>query len=884
MAIQIQGTTVIDQSGSYGTLQNVQSITYPDATVQTSASGGSGGGISSLYSAGTLVQTLNNPNAYSTSAADNFSVGVVSISGNYAIVGAYAEDELSGAGSGKAYIFNVSTGALVHTLTNPNAYSTVASDSFGYAVSISGNYAAVSAYNEDDSGGATSGKVYVFDVITGELLWTLNNPNAYSTSANDWFGFSLALSGNYIIVSAYLEDDSGGSGSGKVYIFNASTGALMHTINNPNAYSTSANDNFGGDVDISGNYAIVGTYGEGVAYIFNVTTGALVQALNNPNAYSTSAGDSFGVYVGISGNYAVVTAYQEDDLGGSASGKAYIFNATTGSLLYTIDNPNAYSTSANDWFGYNVRVNGNYAIIGATQEDDSGGGSSGKAYVYNVTSGTLALTLNNPNAYSTALNDGFGSSVSISGNYAIVGAYNEDDSGGAASGKAYIFAINNISSLDNIEKINFASGTSLSANSKLFELSAPAGSLLQILNNPTAYSTGTGDYFGGALAISGNYAVVGAYGEADSSGATVGKAYVFNVITGALLYTLSNPSVYSTGTGDAFGSKVAINDRYVVVGASNEQDASGLDSGAVYIFDVTTGRLLSTITNPTAYSTGAYDAFGTSISVSENYLAVGASGENDGPTGYLSGKVYVFNPTTGTLLYTLNNPNAYGTAEQDLFGTSVKISGNYLVVGAYGEADTSFNYSGKVYVFNLSTGTLLYTLSNPNQYSTSSSDYFGFSVAASGSYLAVSAYTEDDVNGTNSGKVYIYEIKTGALYASISNPNVYSTSTNDQFGFNISMSDMFIGVASGEDDLGGSGSGKTYILSVPSGVLLYTLSNPNAYSTSAGDVFARIDISGNYAIIGAQNETDPSGSLVGKAYIFSLTNQTYLDRLVQLVS
>jgi len=340
-----------------------------------------------------LLYTIDNPNAYDTSAGDRFGVSVA-IDGNYAVVGADREDD-SGTDkdSGKAYIFNVTTGALVHTLDNPNAYGTSNKDYFGSAVAISGNYAIVSATDEDDAGGAASGKAYIFNVTTGALLHTLDNPNPVDTSVGDQFGHSLSISGNYAIVSAYNEDDAGGSGSGKAYIYNVTTGALVHTLDNPNAYDTSASDFFGFSVAISGNYAIVGAYGEddasgfssGKAYIFDVTTGDLVRTLDNPNAYGTSVGDQFGEAVAISGNYAIFGVQREDDAGGSTSGKAYIFNVATGALVHTLDNPNAYDTSASDSFGFSVSMSGNYAIVSAYQEDDSGGTSSGKAYIYKLT-------------------------------------------------------------------------------------------------------------------------------------------------------------------------------------------------------------------------------------------------------------------------------------------------------------------------------------------------------------------------------------------------------------------------------------------------------------------------------------------------------------------
>ena len=107
----------------------------------------------------------------------------------------------------------------IQTYNNPNAYGTSADDNFGYSVATDGNYAIVGAPYEDDAGGTQSGKAYIFDVTTGSLLHTLHNPNAYSTSADDYFGLSVAISGNRVVVSAYAEGDAGGTYSGKAYFY-----------------------------------------------------------------------------------------------------------------------------------------------------------------------------------------------------------------------------------------------------------------------------------------------------------------------------------------------------------------------------------------------------------------------------------------------------------------------------------------------------------------------------------------------------------------------------------------------------------------------------------------------------------------------------------------
>ena len=892
MAIKINNTTVIDDTQH---ALNINSIQFSDASTQNTAA--TDAVLGNIIEVGnTLKYTLDNPNAYGTSAADQFGYSIA-ISGNYAIVSAASEDDAGGPSSGKAYIFNVTTGALLRTLNDPNAYGTSSGDQFGYSVAISGNYAIVGAYTEDDASGSDSGKAYIFNVTTGALVHTLNNPNPYGTSAFDRFGYFVAISGNYAIVSAYNEDDAGGTASGKAYVFNVTTGALLSTLDNPNAYSTSADDNFGNSVSISGNYAIVAAYteddvngsGSGKAYIFNVTTGALLRTLNNPNAYGTSSGDQFGTSVAISGNYAIVGAYAEDDAGaggGTASGKAYIFNVTTGALLWTLNNPNAYSISANDYFGWSVSIDGNYAIVGAYTEDDAGGADSGKAYIFNATTGALLQTLDNPNAYSTSVTDAFGWSVAISGNYAIVSVRYEDDAGGTSSGKAYIFAIDKVTDLAYVEDINFSTGASINMlTHKAFQPAAVGGQLMKTLDNPNAYSTSAGDQFGNSVSISGNYAIVGANLEDDAGGTFSGKAYIYNVTTGALLQTLDNPNAYGTSGTDFFGVSVAISGNYAIVGAYQERDAGGLDSGKAYIYNVTTWALVHTLDNPNAYSISSDDNFGNSVSISGNYAIVAAYTEDDAG-GSESGKAYIFNVTTGALLWTLNNPTAYSTSAGDNFGYSVAISGNYAIVGAYfeDEDDPGGTSSGKAYIFNVTTGALLWTLDNPNVYSISSGDYFGISVAISGNYAIVGAYLEDDASGLGSGKAYIYNVTTGALLRTLDNPNAYSTSFNDQFGYSVAIDGNYAIVgAQIEDDASGIVSGKAYIFNVTTGTLLWTLNNPNAYSTSLGDQFGwSVAISGNYAIVSARYEDDAGGADSGKAYIFATKELTYLDKLVTL--
>ena len=184
-------------------------------------------------------------------------------------------------------------------------------------------------------------------------------------------------------------------------------------------------------------------------------------------ASDRAAGDEFGYSVSISGDYAIVGACGEDEDASGANtqtdaGSAYIFerdglgNWTQAQKLIASDR------AANDYFGYSVSISGDYAIVGAHWEDEDASGANtqsdaGSAYIFErdgLGNWTQAQKLT---ASDRAAGDYFGHSVSISGDYAIVGAYCEDeDASGANSqyraGSAYIFERDGIGQLDTSTK------------------------------------------------------------------------------------------------------------------------------------------------------------------------------------------------------------------------------------------------------------------------------------------------------------------------------------------------------------------------------------------------------------------------------------------------
>ncbi|MBW4442205.1 MAG: DUF4347 domain-containing protein [Plectolyngbya sp. WJT66-NPBG17] len=368
-------------------------------------------------------------------ASDCFGISVA-ISGNTAIVGSYLDDD-KGTDSGSAYIYQFNGTSWVQQ-SKLTASDGAASDFFGYSVAISGNTAIVGSYLDDDKG-TNSGSAYIYQ-FNGTSWVQQSKLTASDGAASDYFGYSVAISGNTAIVGSYLDDDLGtDSGSAYIHQFNGTSWVQQSKLT---ASDGAAFDRFGYSVAISGNTAIVGSYldddkgtNSGSAYIHQFNGTSWVQQ-SKLTASDGAASDFFGYSVAISGNTAIVGSYFDDDKG-TDSGSAYIYQFN-GTSWVQQSKLTASDGAASDFFGYSVAISGNTAIVGSYFDDDKGT-DSGSAYIYQF-NGTSWVQQSKLTASDGAAFDRFGYSVAISGNTAIVGSYLDDNPGTANSGSAYIFA------------------------------------------------------------------------------------------------------------------------------------------------------------------------------------------------------------------------------------------------------------------------------------------------------------------------------------------------------------------------------------------------------------------------------------------------------------
>lgn len=442
-----------------------------------------------------------------------------------------------------------------------------AGDRFGISVSISGNKAVVGA----DKKNSNTGAAYVFELNGG--VWTETAKLEASDGAvDDYFGDMVGISGNKIVIGAYLQDFDASGGSlaedaGAVYIFELNNDVWSETAKLV-ASDRTTGDNLGRNVSISGDRVIIGAWKEshdamggtemtaaGSAYIFELDGNVWSQTAKLV-ASDRDTDDNFGYDVSISGDKAIVGARLEDhDASGateiSSSGSAYIFELDGGTWTETAKLV-ASDRAVGDYFGYSVSIDGDKAIVGSYLDNHNGQGSSelgdvGSAYIFEVIGGVWTETAKLI-ASDADGQDRFGISVGISGNKAIIGAYKQDlNATGTGllqdAGAAYIFEL---------------TGGTWSETEKII-----------------ASDRSEDDYFGYRVDISGNKIIVAAIQEEhDVLGGTplagAGSAYMFTTCDINPTITISNYTLSTTLTDVTYQWLDCNDNNSIIAGATNQ--------------------------------------------------------------------------------------------------------------------------------------------------------------------------------------------------------------------------------------------------------------------------------------------------------------------------
>ncbi|MBL9116899.1 MAG: choice-of-anchor D domain-containing protein [Verrucomicrobiaceae bacterium] len=374
---------------------------------------------------------------------------------------------------------------------------------------------------------------------------TFQNPGI--NPANDLFGYSVALSGDKLVVGAPATDVSGIS-AGKAYAFDLSfLPFISHTsFNNPSPSSNmTGGDLFGNQVAVDGSTVLVGAPGEatgkGIAYVFNLTQAnpsTPERTISAPSGVSNE--HFFGRSVSLSGRRALIGA-PADTSRTAVPGTAHLYNldgVTPGTPIWSISNPSPHSQ---DKFGASVGLFGNLMAIGAPGDDISPNSNIGRVWVYDLNNG---LGSSHENQFSgLSAESEFGASIAVGDGRVIGGGPETNDGRGDA-----------------------------------YHLTFPVYVGTDVLPPGTASPD---DNFGRSLAVDGNLLVVGA---SESSASTGGAAHLY--LTDQ---SLSTPikTLYDSGGSrtDGYGRSVAVSGEWIAVGIP-WNESSGTGAGLVKVYRI----------------------------------------------------------------------------------------------------------------------------------------------------------------------------------------------------------------------------------------------------------------------------------------------------------
>ena len=392
-----------------------------------------------------------------------------------------------------------------------------ADNKLGNSIAVSGNTVVVGADSATVGGNIYRGAAYVF--VEPSSGWANMTQMAKLTASDGtvsaYFGWSVAISGNTVVVGEpqIITGTYAGPGAAYVFVEPAAgwSGNLTQTAK-LTASDGAVADRFGVSVGISGNTVVVGancatvsgnTY-QGAAYVFvepsSGWSGNLTQTAKLI-ASDGAADNYFGRSVGITGNTVVVGA--EATVGGNADqGAAYVFTEPGSGWVSMTQTAKltASDGAADNYFGNSLAISGNTVVIGAYEATVGGNADQGAAYVFTEPgSGWASMTQTAKlTASDGAADNYFGFSVAISGNTVVVGAWGATVGGNADQGAAYVFT---------------EPGSGWANMTQAAKLTASDGA--------------ADDQFGQSAAVSGNTVVVGAICATVGGNADQGAAYVF---------------------------------------------------------------------------------------------------------------------------------------------------------------------------------------------------------------------------------------------------------------------------------------------------------------------------------------------------------------------
>ncbi|MEN7548029.1 T9SS type A sorting domain-containing protein [Rapidithrix thailandica] len=664
----------------------------------------------------------------------------VAIEGEVVVVGATKADVDGKPNQGKVYVYEKPDMGWQDMTETARLKASDGSegDHFGYSIAIKDRNIAVGSPYDD----ASKGAVYLFEneANLGASAVETAKLTALTREEGMNLGNALAFSGDAIVASAFRANNS----KGAMYVFEKPLSGWTHTNESALLTASDANggEHLGYSLACTENSIAAGAPGEsidghisqGALYLFEKTGQGWgtfeTKKIVNPSGNSE---DMLGYQMALSDQYLLAGApYRDTEMMSDWGGVFFIRKPAEGwtgtAQIEELSIPTwSEISSFNDLFGAVVAMDATLAVVIATSSDEFGR-DQGVAYLFELQEGywNEVAKLSASDLYTESE---FGVSVAVSSGMVAIGAHRATIEGKVHQGAVYLF-----------EKP--ASGWKNMTETAV--LTASDGQ---------AY-----DYFGSSLAIERETLVVGAYG---ADHAYMGAAYVFEKSAGTWNNAIEVARLTSAvrQEGAMFGYSVSISQNTIVVGSKQEtthhEETGSTFQGAVYVFEkpVEGWGTMTETARLTSSDGGEEDGLGGSIAISEGCIVAGASGNEN-----KKGAAYLFvKPAEGwvsgveTAKLTASDGQSW-----DHMGSVVDLYKDTVVVGMQNRQYTNA-YPGKVYYYiQPESGWVDMTeTAIERARDEEADDEFGQALAIHGKWMLVGAFGDDE-SSPNGGAAYFY--------------------------------------------------------------------------------------------------------------------------------
>ena len=478
-----------------------------------------------------------------------------------------------------------------------------------------------------------------------------------------------------------------------------------------------------------------------------------------------------------------------------------------------------------DNLGTSVGISGDYALVGVPKDDNDQGIDVGALQIF-FRSETGWVQHQKLTASDATSGDEFGTTLAVSGDYAVVGVPRKDGVG-RNSGAAYIFTRQGMEWVEQAKLV--------------------------------AADETRGDYFGVSVAIDGDTVLVGAH-RSNEPFADCGSAYVFQR-TGATWNQTARLSAPDPDSFAYFGFSVGVDGDTAIIGATRDDDA-GNDAGAAYVF-IRTPFGWELQAKLSGNNTKAEDNFGYAVDVDGDFAIV-ASPINKG-----AGAAYIYRREAGEWEQKRNRirirmiPTDPDGAT--LFGVSVDIKGEMAVIGAIG-GKVGQEIVGAAYIFTQNEPPFWNQHTKLTSADRIAGDQLGYAVALGENEVIVGA-PRHNAGGLSSGAAYLFQQREDGSWVEGAKLSDGETASEDQFGVSVAISGNFAVSGAQQDDDLAPNAGAAYIFE-RSGSLWLQRMKLTAEDAKAGDLFGNaVAMDGETVVVGAPG-ADVAGPEAGAAYVF----------------